>query len=47
MVFVWSRLSNGHPGFTLSQVAINDVIMVFAFAPIAGLLLGMASISVP
>ena len=47
MVFVWSNLSNGHPGFTLSQVALNDVIMVFAFAPIVGLLLGMASISVP
>jgi ACR3 family arsenite transporter len=47
MVFVWSHLSNGHPGFTLSQVALNDVIMVFAFAPIVGLLLGMASITVP
>jgi ACR3 family arsenite transporter len=47
MVFVWSHLSNGHPGFTLSQVALNDVIMVFAFAPIVGLLLGMASIIVP
>jgi ACR3 family arsenite transporter len=47
MVFVWSNLSNGHPGFTLSQVALNDVIMVFAFAPIVGLLLGMASITVP
>ena len=47
MVFVWSHLSKGHPGFTLSQVALNDTIMVFAFAPIVGLLLGMASISVP
>jgi len=47
MVFVWSNLSNGHPGFTLSQVALNDLIMVFAFAPIVGLLLGIASISVP
>jgi ACR3 family arsenite transporter len=47
MVFVWSNLSGGHPGFTLSQVALNDVIMVFAFAPIVGLLLGMASITVP
>ncbi|HUT39877.1 MAG TPA: ACR3 family arsenite efflux transporter [Gammaproteobacteria bacterium] len=47
MVFVWSNLTNGHPGFTLSQVALNDVIMVFAFAPIVALLLGMASITVP
>ncbi|GMQ88455.1 MAG: ACR3 family arsenite efflux transporter [Gammaproteobacteria bacterium] len=47
MVFVWSHLSNGHPGFTLSQVALNDVIMVFAFAPIVALLLGIASIHVP
>ncbi len=47
MVFVWSRLSNGDPLFTLSQVALNDMIMVFAFAPIVGLLLGIASISVP
>jgi len=47
MVFVWSRLVNGHPQFTLSQVALNDVIMIFAFAPIVGLLLGVASISVP
>jgi ACR3 family arsenite transporter len=47
MVFVWSNLSNGHPGFTLSQVALNDVIMVFAFAPIVALLLGIASITVP
>ncbi len=47
MVFVWSNLSNGHPGFTLSQVALNDIIMVFAFAPIVALLLGISSISVP
>jgi ACR3 family arsenite transporter len=47
MVFVWSRLVNGHPQFTLTQVALNDVIMVFAFAPIVGLLLGVASMNVP
>jgi len=47
MVFVWSRLSNGDPLFTLSQVALNDTIMVFAFAPIVALLLGISSISVP
>ena len=47
MVFVWSRLTNGDPLFTLSQVALNDTIMVFAFAPIVGLLLGLSSISVP
>jgi ACR3 family arsenite transporter len=47
MVFVWSRLTNGDPYFTLSQVALNDLIMVFAFAPIVALLLGIASISVP
>ncbi len=47
MVFVWSRLSNGDPLFTLSQVALNDLIMVAAFAPLVGLLLGMASITVP
>ena len=47
MVFVWSRLVNGDPLFTLSQVALNDLIMVFAFAPIVGLLLGMTSIVVP
>ena len=47
MVFVWSNLSNGEPHFTLSQVALNDVIMVFAFAPIVGLLLGLAAITVP
>jgi ACR3 family arsenite transporter len=47
MVFVWSNLSDGEPHFTLSQVALNDVIMVFAFAPIVGLLLGLSSITVP
>jgi len=47
MVFVWSRLTGGHPLFTLSQVALNDTIMVFAFAPIVGLLLGLSSITVP
>ena len=47
MVFVWSRLTNGDPLFTLSQVALNDMIMVFAFAPIVGLLLGISSIVVP
>lgn len=47
MVFVWSRLTNGDPLFTLSQVALNDTIMVFAFAPIVALLLGISSISVP
>lgn len=47
MVFVWSNLSDGEPHFTLTQVALNDVIMVFAFAPIVGLLLGLSSIVVP
>ncbi len=47
MVFVWSRLSNGDPLFTLSQVALNDSIMIFAFAPIVALLLGLSSIVVP
>ena len=47
MVFVWSRLTNGDPLFTLSQVALNDAIMIVAFAPIVGLLLGMSSFSVP
>jgi ACR3 family arsenite transporter len=47
MVFVWSHLMRGEPHFTLSQVALNDVIMVFAFAPIVGLLLGLSSIVVP
>jgi ACR3 family arsenite transporter len=47
MVFVWSNLSKGEPNFTLTQVALNDVIMVFAFAPIVGLLLGVSAIVVP
>ena len=47
MVFVWSRLTNGDPYFTLSQVALNDTIMIFAFAPLVGLLLGVAGITVP
>lgn len=47
MVFVWSRLSGGDPLFTLSQVALNDSIMVFAFAPLVALLLGMSAIQVP
>jgi ACR3 family arsenite transporter len=47
MVFVWSKLTDGDPYFTLSQVALNDVIMIFAFAPIVGLLLGIAAITVP
>ena len=47
MVFVWSRLSNGDPLFTLSQVAMNDTIMIFAFAPLVGFLLGISAITVP
>jgi ACR3 family arsenite transporter len=47
MVFVWSNLTDGEPNFTLSQVALNDTIMVFAFAPIVGLLLGLSAITVP
>src|ERR1700693_2057044 len=47
MVFVWSNLTDGDPNFTLSQVALNDTIMVFAFAPIVALLLGLSSITVP
>jgi arsenite transporter len=47
MVFVWSNLSNGEPHFTLSQVALNDLIMIVAFAPIVGLLLGLSAITVP
>ena len=47
MVFVWSNLSDGEPDFTLTQVALNDTIMVFAFAPIVGLLLGLSAIIVP
>lgn len=47
MVFVWSNLIRGEPHFTLSQVALNDAIMVVAFAPIVGLLLGLSAITVP
>jgi arsenite transporter len=47
MVFVWSRLTDGDPLFTLSQVALNDTIMVIAFAPLVGLLLGTSAIAVP
>jgi ACR3 family arsenite transporter len=47
MVFVWSQLSEGDPYFTLSQVALNDTIMIFAFAPVVGLLLGLSAITVP
>ena len=47
MVFVWSNLCRGEPHFTLSQVALNDLIMVFAFAPIVALLLGLSAITVP
>jgi arsenite transporter len=47
MVFVWSNLVKGDPLFTLSQVALNDAIMIFAFAPLVALLLGIASIAVP
>ena len=47
MVFVWSRLTGGDPLFTLSQVALNDTIMVFAFAPLVALLLGISAITVP
>ena len=47
MVFVWSRLVNGEPLFTLSQVALNDTIMIFAFAPLVAILLGLSAIVVP
>ena len=47
MVFVWSHLTRGEPHFTLSQVALNDLIMLFAFGPIVGVLLGLAAITVP
>lgn len=47
MVFVWSHLTKGEPHFTLTQVALNDTIMIFAFAPIVGLLLGLSAITVP
>jgi ACR3 family arsenite transporter len=47
MVFVWSNLTKGEPHFTLSQVALNDAIMIVAFAPLVGLLLGLSAITVP
>ena len=47
MVFVWSQLSKGDPNYTLVQVSVNDLIMVFAFAPLAGLLLGVSDVFVP
>lgn len=47
MVFVWSQLTKGDPNYTLVQVSINDLIMIFAFAPIAGFLLGVTNIAVP
>lgn len=47
MVFVWSQLTKGDANYTLVQVSINDIIMIFAFAPIAGLLLGVTDIAVP
>ncbi len=47
MVFVWSQLTKGDANYTLVQVSVNDIIMVFAFAPIAGLLLGVSDITVP
>jgi ACR3 family arsenite transporter len=47
MVFVWSQLTNGSPGYTLAQVSINDIILIFAFAPLAGLLLGVTNLTVP
>ena len=47
MVFVWSQLTRGDPNYTLVQVSINDIIMIFAFAPIAGFLLGISSIEIP
>jgi ACR3 family arsenite transporter len=47
MVFVWSQLSKGDPNYTLVQVSVNDLIMVFAFAPLAGLLLGVSEVTVP
>jgi len=47
MVFVWSQLTKGDPNYTLVQVSINDIIMIFAFAPITGFLLGVADIEIP
>jgi len=47
MVFVWSKLSKGNPAYTLIQVAVNDIILLFAYAPIVGLLLGISGIRIP
>jgi len=47
MVFVWSQLTRGDPNYTLVQVSVNDVIMIFAFAPIAAFLLGISDVAVP
>ena len=47
MVFVWSQLAKGDPNYTLAQVSVNDVIMIFAFAPIAAFLLGVTNLTVP
>ena len=47
MVFVWSQLTKGDPNYTLVQVSVNDIIMIFAFAPITGFLLGLSNITVP
>ena len=47
MVFVWSQLTDGDPNYTLVQVSVNDLIMIFAFAPIAGFLLGVTDVTVP
>ena len=47
MVFVWSQLTKGDPNYTLVQVSVNDVIMIFAFAPISAFLLGVSNIQVP
>jgi len=47
MVFVWSQLTKGDANYTLVQVSVNDVIMIFAFAPISALLLGVSDIQVP
>jgi len=47
MVFVWSHLTKGDPNYTLVQVSVNDIIMIFAFAPLAAFLLGVSNISVP
>jgi ACR3 family arsenite transporter len=47
MVFVWSRLVRGNPNYTLAQVSLNDIILIFAYAPLVGLLLGVTSIKVP